>query len=75
MRTAIYTSDTNDREILLLKFFGSEIGEIYLVGRLSVFIETKVSANELDVGHDFYVSATFLLLLYATLLPKTSAPT
>lgn len=40
-------------------------------GRLDLS-ETKVSGA--DVGHDFYVPAT-LLLLYATLHPKTSAPT
>jgi len=37
--------------------------------------ETKVPEYETDVGHDFYVSATLLPLLYATLHPKTSAPT
>lgn len=37
--------------------------------------ETKVSEYGVDVGHDFYVSATLLPLLYATLHPKTSAST
>lgn len=41
-------------------------------GRLGLS-ETKVSRYEVDVGHDFYVPATLLPLLYATLHPKTSA--